>query len=70
MSASGSTYSAAGEVARKTVRRNRLQRAWLVLKKAPLSAWFGMFVLLGYVLVSARTLWGIRNFPSALCPLE
>ncbi len=43
-------YSAAAEVGQIRVRRSRSQRAWIALKKAPLSAWFGMIVITGYMI--------------------
>lgn len=43
------TYSAAGEVGQVRVRRTRGQRMWIALKKAPISAWFGMIVIAFYV---------------------
>src|SRR5262249_23741234 len=33
-------------------RRSKLIRIWTVLKRAPFSAWFGMIVVLSYVLVA------------------
>lgn len=45
-------YSAASEVALKRKRRTRLERVWIELKKAPLSAWFGMIVVAIYVFVA------------------
>ncbi|MCB1385642.1 MAG: ABC transporter permease [Nitratireductor sp.] len=46
------TYSAAAEVGAVRKRRTRLERIWIGLKKAPLSAWFGMTVILIYCLVA------------------
>ncbi|PIB24105.1 ABC transporter permease [Amylibacter kogurei] len=46
------TYSAAGEVANLRERRTRWQMAKIELKKAPLSAWFGMIVIAIYFLVA------------------
>ena len=45
-------YSAAAEVGAVRKRRTRLERIWIGLKKAPLSAWFGMTVILIYCLVA------------------
>ena len=42
------TYSAAGEVGQVRVRRTRGQRMWIAMKKAPISAWFGMIVIAFY----------------------
>jgi peptide/nickel transport system permease protein len=39
------TYSAAAEVGMVRKRRTRWERIWIELKKAPLSAWFGMIVI-------------------------
>jgi len=52
MSPSGDTYSATAEVGNKRQRRSRWQRMWLALRKAPLSAWFGMIVVSSYVIVA------------------
>lgn len=38
-------YSAALEVGMVRERRTRFERSWIELKKAPLSAWFGMIVI-------------------------
>ncbi len=42
-------YSAAAEVAHVRTRRTWLHRMWLGLRKAPLTAWFGLLVILGYL---------------------
>ena len=46
------TYSASAEVSMVRRRRGRLERMWLTLRKAPLSAWFGMTVVAVYILVA------------------
>ncbi|MDJ0640227.1 MAG: ABC transporter permease [Paracoccaceae bacterium] len=46
------TYSAKDEVGQVRQRRSRWDRAWIELKKAPLTAWFGMIVILLYVFVA------------------
>ena len=46
------TYSAKDEVGQVRQRRSRRERAWIELKKAPLTAWFGMIVILLYVFVA------------------
>jgi peptide/nickel transport system permease protein len=46
------TYSAAGEVGQVRMRRTLSQRAWIELKKAPVSAWFGMIVVTFYVILA------------------
>ncbi|MFV0515344.1 MAG: ABC transporter permease [Jhaorihella sp.] len=46
------TYSAAAEVGAVRRRRSRRERTWLVLKKAPPTAWFGMIVVLLYCLTA------------------
>jgi len=46
------SYSAAAEVGAVRVRRSRAERWWIELKKAPLSAWFGMIVLFAYIFVA------------------
>ena len=45
-------YSAVAETGAVRKRRSRLERMWLSLKKAPVSAWFGMIVVLAYILVA------------------
>ncbi|MEM8749677.1 MAG: ABC transporter permease [Pseudomonadota bacterium] len=52
MSDQESAYSAAGEVAQKRVRRSAFERAWIALKKAPFSAWFGLIVIICYAIVA------------------
>jgi peptide/nickel transport system permease protein len=39
------------------VRRSRASRMWPELKKAPLSAWFGMIVILAYALTALLAPW-------------
>lgn len=51
------TYSATAEVGSVRVRRTRLERAWIELKKAPLTAWFGMIVVAIYVIVAIFAPW-------------
>jgi peptide/nickel transport system permease protein len=48
MSGDDQTYSAAAEVAQVATRRTWSQNAWRTLKKAPLTAWFGLVVIAGY----------------------
>ena len=43
-------YSATAEVGQVRIRRTRWQRIWLELAKAPVSAWFGMIVITGYLI--------------------
>ena len=43
------SYSAKGEVSNLVQRRTRYERIKIALSKAPLSAWFGMFVLFIYL---------------------
>jgi len=45
-------YSAAGEAGQARVKRSRLARTWIALKKAPISAWFGMIVIAIYAFVA------------------
>jgi peptide/nickel transport system permease protein len=45
-------YSAAAEVAFKRKRRTRFERLRIALGKAPLSAWFGMVVVISYAIVA------------------
>lgn len=52
MSETEQTYSAAGEVSMVRARRSWSDRAWIELKKAPLSAWFGLIVIALYAFVA------------------
>lgn len=45
-------YAAAAEIGAVRIRRSRRERWWLALKKAPISAWFGMIVIAAYVFVA------------------
>jgi peptide/nickel transport system permease protein len=51
------TYSAAAEVGAVRKRRTRWQRIWLVLRKAPPTAWFGMIVVTLYCLTALFAPW-------------
>ncbi len=51
------TYSAAAEVGAIRKRRTRWERIWMVLKKAPPTAWFGMIVVLCYFFVALFAPW-------------
>ena len=57
MSNDDQTYSAAGEVAIVATRRTWGQRAWRELKKAPLTAWFGLVVIAAYIFVAIFAPW-------------
>ena len=48
MTESDQSYSAAGEVGQVRIRRSRWERTKIALKKAPLTAWFGMIVIAFY----------------------
>jgi len=52
-----SHYSATAEVGAVRQRRSRATRWWLALKKAPLSAWFGMLVIAAYIVVALFAPW-------------
>jgi len=52
MTDSDQTYSAAGEVGQVRARRTMGQRIWLGLKKAPITAWFGMIVISFYFILA------------------
>jgi len=52
MTDSEQTYSAAGEVGQVRARRTMGQRIWLGLKKAPITAWFGMIVISFYFILA------------------
>jgi len=57
MNSSSNSYSASSEVAVVRKRRGRLERIWLALKKAPLSAWFGLIVVTAYCVVALFAPW-------------
>ncbi len=46
------TYSAKDEIGQVRARRTRWERTKIELRKAPLTAWFGMIVILFYVIVA------------------
>ena len=50
-------YSAAGEVGAVRRRRSLAERSWIVLKKAPPTAWFGMIVFFCYMFVALFAPW-------------
>jgi len=52
MSDSPDTYSASAEVGQVRVRRSRWERMRIELRKAPISAWFGMIVIVLYAFVA------------------
>lgn len=52
MSDSPDTYSASAEVGQVRVRRSRWERIRIELRKAPISAWFGMIVIVLYAFVA------------------
>ena len=52
MTDSEQTYSAAAEVGQVRARRTFAQRMWISLKKAPISAWFGMIVIALYLIAA------------------
>ena len=45
-------YSAAAEVGQVRTRRSRVERAWIELRKAPLTAWIGMAIILFYLVLA------------------
>ncbi len=51
------TYSATAEVGAVRRRRSRRERVWMVLKKAPPTAWFGMIVVFLYFFVAIFAPW-------------
>ncbi len=66
-------YSAAAEVALVRKRRGPLERAWIELRKAPITAWFGLIVVTGYVIVALFAPWiapygEAEVFPQAYAP--
>ena len=50
-------YSADGEVGVVRRRRSLAERSWIVLKKAPPTAWFGMIVFFCYMFVALFAPW-------------
>ena len=50
-------YSAAGEIGAIRRRRSLAERSWIVLKKAPPTAWFGMIVFFCYMFVALFAPW-------------
>ena len=50
-------YSAVGEVGAVRRRRSLGERSWIVLKKAPPTAWFGMIVFFCYMFVALFAPW-------------
>ena len=50
-------YSAVGEVGAVRRRRGLAERSWIVLKKAPPTAWFGMIVFFCYMFVALFAPW-------------
>ena len=50
-------YSALGEVGAVRRRRSLAERSWIVLKKAPPTAWFGMIVFFCYMFVALFAPW-------------
>ena len=51
------SYSAVGEVGAVRRRRSLAERSWIVLKKAPPTAWFGMIVFFCYMFVALFAPW-------------
>ena len=50
-------YNAVGEVGAVRRRRSLAERSWIVLKKAPPTAWFGMIVFFCYMFVALFAPW-------------
>ena len=50
-------YSAVGEIGAVRRRRSLAERSWIVLKKAPPTAWFGMIVFFCYMFVALFAPW-------------
>ena len=50
-------YSAVGEVGAVRRRRSLAERSWIVLKKSPPTAWFGMIVFFCYMFVALFAPW-------------
>ncbi|MDB4223509.1 ABC transporter permease [Granulosicoccus sp.] len=52
MNQTSPSHNAAAEVSVVRKRRGRFERSWLALKKAPISAWFGLIVVSAYIFVA------------------
>ena len=50
-------YSAAAEVGNVKLRRSMFERAWIELRKAPLTAWFGLIVVFIYLIMVVFAPW-------------
>lgn len=57
MNQSSPSHNAAAEVALVRKRRTRFERSWIALRKAPISAWFGLIIVSGYVFVALFAPW-------------
>lgn len=57
MSEDPATYQATAEVASVRTRRSKFQSVVLALKKAPISAWFGLIVVCAYSFVALLAPW-------------
>ncbi|MFT6302047.1 MAG: peptide/nickel transport system permease protein [Granulosicoccus sp.] len=68
MNQSSSSHNAAAEVAVVRKRRSRFERSWLALKKAPVSAWFGLIVVSGYIFVALFAPWLAPYGEAAIFP--
>ena len=68
-------YSAVGEVGAVRRRRSLAERSWIVLKKAPPTAWFGMIVFFCYMFVALFAPWlapfgEAEIFPAPFAPWD
>ncbi|MEM7652537.1 MAG: ABC transporter permease [Pseudomonadota bacterium] len=52
MSQTGTGYSAAAEVGAVRTRRSAAQRAWIELRKAPVTAWIGLLIIAFYLILA------------------
>ena len=68
-------YTAVGEVGAVRRRRSLAERSWIVLKKAPPTAWFGMIVFFCYMFVALFAPWlapfgEAESFPVPFAPWD
>lgn len=68
MNQTSPSHNAAAEVSVVRKRRGRFERSWLALKKAPISAWFGLIVVSAYIFVALFAPWLAPYKEAAIFP--
>lgn len=68
MNQTSPSHNAAAEVSVVRKRRGRFERSWLALKKAPISAWFGLIVVSAYIFVALFAPWLAPYEEAAIFP--